>query len=277
VFKYIAQKLKSIVSCRAKSISNMLSTITKRPSVFIKSPYVADATLSDGEKVLVHTPSLGCCGLAEKGATILCVPTTGNGKCGYRAELSLHSPTNTWVAVNPKLSEYVVDELMKKNELYYLKNLKWHRREKTILNSRFDFIGVDGDGCPFINEVKHVPLATDAGVAYFPDGWRKKKGDPVSPRAIKHLEDLIAIKKQSRTRCILTFVVHRADAVAFEPSRTDPTYLATIRRAWREGVEIYAIKATWDRVWPIFASDEDERLPIRLFDDLNTAFDTIVV
>jgi sugar fermentation stimulation protein A len=243
----------------------MLAIIEKRPSAFIKSPYVADGTItSDGEKVLVHTPSLGCCGLAEKGATVLCSQISG-GKCAYRAELSLHSLTNTWVAVNPKLSEYVIDELMKKNALYYLKNLKWHRREKTILNSRFDFIGVDGDGCPFINEVKHVPLATDDGVAYFPDGWRKKKGDPVSPRAIKHLEDLIEIKKQSRTRCIMTFVVHRTDAVAFEPARTDPMYLATIRRAWREGVEIYAIKATW--AWPNFASNEDERLPVRLFDE----------
>ena len=246
----------------------MLATIEKRPSAKIKSPYVADATITTNakaEKVLIHTPSLGCCGLAEKGATVLCSPMTGSGKCAYWAELSLHSLTNTWVAVNPKLSEHVINELMKKNTLYYLKSLKWHRREKTILNSRFDFIGVDGEGCPFINEVKHVPLATDDGVAYFPDGWRKKKGDPVSPRAIKHLEDLIAIKKQSRTRCILTFVVHRADAIAFKPARSDPIYLEVIRRAWREGVEIYAIKATW--AWPNFASDADERLPIILFDE----------
>ena len=243
----------------------MLAIIEKRPSAKIKSPYVADATTSEAEKVLIHTPSLGCCGLADKGATVLCSKLVGT-KCAYRAELSLHIPTNTWVAVNPKLSEYVIDELMKKDTLYYLKNLKWHRREKTILNSRFDFIGVDDNGCPFINEVKHVPLATDTSIAYFPDGWRKKKGDPVSPRAIKHLEDLIAIKKQSRTRCILTFVVHRADAVAFQPARSDPIYLEVIRRAWREGVEIYAIKATW--AWPNFASDVDERLPIILFDEL---------
>ena len=227
----------------------MLATIEKRPSAKIKSPYVADATTNDGEKVLIHTPSLGCCGLAEKGATILCSETIGN-KCAYRAELSFHVPTNTWVAVNPKLSERVVDELMRKNEIHYLNNLKWYKREKTILNSRFDFVGVDGDGCPFINEVKHVPLATDNGIAYFPDGWRKKKGDPVSPRAIKHLEDLITIKKQSKTRCILTFVVHRADAVEFRPATSDPTYLEVIQRASREGVEIYAIKATWN--WPNF-------------------------
>jgi len=245
-------------------MSSVIAIIEKRPSVRIKSPYVADATTNDGEKVLIHTPSLGCCGLANKGATVLCSETKGT-KCDYRAELSLHKPTNTWVAVNPKLSERVIDELMTNNTLYYLKNLKWHRREKTILNSRFDFVGVDGDGCPFINEVKHVPLATEDGVAYFPDGWRKKKGDPVSPRAIKHLEDLIMIKKQSRTRCILTFVVHRADAIAFQPARSDPAYLEVIRRAWREGVEIYAIKATWE--WPNFASDCDERLPIMLFDE----------
>ena len=73
-----------------------IATIEKRPSVAIKSPYVADATTNEGEKVLIHTPSLGCCGLAEKDATMLCSKITNDiAKCSYRAELSLHSPTNT--------------------------------------------------------------------------------------------------------------------------------------------------------------------------------------
>lgn len=247
-------------------MSGIIVNIIKRPSAIIKSPYVADAVIGDtGEKILIHTPSLGCCGLCEAGSTILAVPTPNN-KCNYRADLSLHPTKNTWVAVNPKLSENVIDQLMNENKLYYLKNLKWHKREKTILNSRFDFIGVDENYCPFINEVKHVPLATEGGVAYFPDGWRKKKGDPVSPRAIKHLEDLISIKSQSKTRCILTFVIHRSDAREFEPSRLDTAYLEIIRKAWREGVEIYAICVQWNEQIS-FTIDEAQRIPINLFDE----------
>lgn len=242
--------------------------IIKRPSANIKSPYVADAILCDtGENILLHTPSLGCCGLSEHDSIIL-ASETPNNKCQFRAELALHPLLNTWVAVNPKLSENVINSLMQDNKLYYLKNIKWHKREKTILNSRFDFIGVDDDNCPFINEVKHVPLATDDGIAYFPDGWRKKKSDPVSPRAIKHLQDLITIKKQSKTRCILTFVVHRKDAHTFQPSRLDVSYLDIIRCAWQQGVEIYAIHVKWNDDGTIFYVDENERLPIILFDEI---------
>ena len=45
-------------------------TIIKRPSAHIKTPYVADVTV-DNIEFLAHTPSLGCCGLADKGATVL--------------------------------------------------------------------------------------------------------------------------------------------------------------------------------------------------------------
>ena len=55
-------------------MNNILITITeltngeiiKRPSSLCKTPYVADISLDSGVMVLGHTPSLGCCGLAEK-------------------------------------------------------------------------------------------------------------------------------------------------------------------------------------------------------------------
>ena len=50
-------------------------TVVKRPSKHIKTPYVADV-LYNGKEYLAHTPSLGCCGLADAGATILVAPST---------------------------------------------------------------------------------------------------------------------------------------------------------------------------------------------------------
>ena len=68
-----------------------------------------------------------------------------------------------------------------------LKDLKVVRREKKILISRFDFLGIDKNNQYFILEVKSVPLCKD-GVSYFPEGYRKKKNDVISPRALKHIQ-----------------------------------------------------------------------------------------
>jgi DNA-binding sugar fermentation-stimulating protein len=90
------------------------------------------------------------------------------------------------------------------------------KREFKFLISRFDFTGVDQDGCPYILEVKNVPLADYVDVpkkirkqyknientkqvhekiAYFPDGYRKNSTQVVSERALKHIHELTEIKK----------------------------------------------------------------------------------
>ena len=57
-------------------------TIVKRPSAHIKTPYVADVTV-DNIEFLAHTPSLGCCGLADKGAIVL-MEKTEKTKTNFR-------------------------------------------------------------------------------------------------------------------------------------------------------------------------------------------------
>ena len=52
-------------------IDNLIEgQIIKRPSKYIKTPYVADI-LYENEEVLGHTASLGCCGLADVNAIVL--------------------------------------------------------------------------------------------------------------------------------------------------------------------------------------------------------------
>ena len=50
-----------------------------------------------------------------------------------------------------------------------------------MLNSRFDFMGIDEQGHPFILEVKSVPLCEN-NIAYFPGSH--KKNACISPRAL---------------------------------------------------------------------------------------------
>lgn len=263
--------------------------IIKRPSRHIKSPYVADILVNDTE-YLGHTPALGCCGLAEKDGYAYATELKGKTKCDYRIQLSCfideNSKNEIIVGIAPKLAETIAENALTKQLINGLK-IKTLAREKKILNSRFDFIGMTKENQQFILEVKNVPLAdyvdTDAKsrkkinttdmyykekIAYFPDGYRKNKNAPVSERALKHINELKQIKqKHEEIRCILLFVIQRNDVKQFQPSRIDPIYLEAVQTAWLSGVEIKTLQVEWnvDGVCNYISNN----LPIQLFDDCN--------
>ena len=267
-------------------IDNLVpGTVTKRPSKIIKSPYVADVNINNTE-FLAHTASLGCCGLCDTGASILLAPLNNSKKsknnknnkedavkCVYSAQLSVISEKGNEiiVGIHPKLAEQLVENCLIKNYLSILQNCKKYRRETVIfvedkVDSRFDFTGIDKNNIPFIMEVKNVPLADyedmcakdrkkmcyderpyDSKVAYFPDGYRKKTTDTVSPRALKHIRELTLIKKESITRCIMCYVIQRTDVDRFQPSIIDPEYRQAFKEAVEAGVEIITIVVNWTR------------------------------
>lgn len=259
--------------------------VIKRPSKYIKTPYVADILCNDDE-VLGHTASLGCCGLADVNATILMslspesksksrklVKNQANMKCTHTVYLSvLRSGDNEQIiGIHPKLAETLTEAALNANLLTRLQNIKRYRRETSIyikdkIDSRFDFTGVDQYGIPFIMEVKNVPLADyedvtakervkmdfsdrdfNSKVAYFPDGYRKKTSDPVSPRALKHIKELTLIKKETSMRCIMCYVIQRTDANRFQPSIIDPEYRNAFKEAMDAGVEIITMVVSWNR------------------------------
>jgi len=214
-------------------------TILKRPSKHCKSPYVADVLLESGEEVIAHAPSLGCCGLCEKGSVVYMIPLDGK-VCKYSIWLSKQK--ETLVGIYPKNAEKMVETYIE----YIVPNVKKLEREKKILNSRFDFIGIDSNDRPFIIEVKSVPLCEN-NIAYFPDGYRKKKTDVISPRALKHVQELQKMKEDfPHYRCILCFVVQRDDATSFTISDKDMIYKDAISQAIQKGVEVISIQIKWD-------------------------------
>jgi DNA-binding sugar fermentation-stimulating protein len=262
--------------------------IVKRPSKLIKSPYVADAIINNQE-FLAHTAALGCCGLCETGSTILFAPMKNKDdptKCTYSAQLAIINEKNNEIiiGIHPKLAEELTEKCLTNNYLSILKNVKAYKRETVIyvenkVDSRFDFSGVDENGVPFIMEVKNVPLADyedicakdrkgkcyddreyTTKVAYFPDGYRKKSSDPVSPRALKHIKELTLIKKESKTRCIMCYVIQRTDINRFQPSVIDPQYREAVKLALDAGVEIITLVIKWRRDGTAYFMRDD--LPI---------------
>lgn len=257
--------------------------VIKRPSKYIKTPYVADIKIcSTSNMILGHTASLGCCGLADVGAAILMAPVPKIHKftknpdklhCEYRVYLSVirEKEKEIIVGIYPKLAEELTESALKNNLLSRLINIKTYKKETKIyvpglVDSRFDFTGIDQNGIPFIMEVKNVPLADyedvtskdrkkmsfddrdiNSKVAYFPDGYRKKSTDPVSPRALKHINELALIKRMSKTRCIMCYVIQRSDVVKFQTATTDPEYKAAVKKAHENGVEIITLCIDWSK------------------------------
>lgn len=248
--------------------------IIKRPSQYCKTPYVADGVFkSGGESHLIHTPALGCCGLCDKNSSVIVSKLEKGKKCSYRSELAVYYDEKLgdyiFIGINPKLAETLIDECLNKNKLDFLKDLLEYKREKKIegTNSRFDFAGVDKDGNKFVMEIKNVPLADyvdctlkdkkklnnldeyswDSKISYFPDGYRKKSNEPISPRALKHINDLINLKERGY-RSIMCYVIQRGDSNRFQPSVIDETYRSLFYEAQRIGVEMYALQFVWDEM-----------------------------
>ena len=263
-------------------IDNLIEgQVIKRPSKYIKTPYVADIIPYNDEKsILGHTASLGCCGLADVGATILMSPVPKTKKpnddklhCEYRVYLSVIKERNEEIiiGIHPKLAEELAESALKNNLLNILQDVKRYSRETVIrvkgkVDSRFDFSGIDCNGVPFIMEVKNVPLAdyeditakdrkgkcyddrcAYSKVAYFPDGYRKKVTDTVSPRALKHIKELTLIKRESKLRCIMCYVIQRTDVSSFQPSVIDTQYRTAFYEAMEAGVEIITMVFQWTR------------------------------
>lgn len=257
------------------------ASIVARPSKTCKSPYVADVVLEhhaendmcEDEKCtssLAHSPSLGCSGLCEKGSSVMVQAT--EGKCSFRimlATVAVDDSHRIYVATHPRLAEDVVYYALRKDLISQVQghlqaNLK---QQVSFRISRFDFAGIQRNGRPFLMEVKCVPLADYENiepkerkkkdynndvwdpmqkVAYFPEGYRKKKGDVISPRALKHVEELAVIAQEGDIDTYLCFVIQRSDASSFVISCLDPIYKKAVKNAIEQGVVIITLQCDYN-------------------------------
>jgi len=263
----------------------ILVKIVSRPSKVCKTPYVADIELEDGTIVQAHCASLGCCGLCEKDCYVYASPMKSNCAqskskvCSYKIYLANFYEekviservitNNQLIGIDPKLAETLVENALTQNYLKTLMHIKTYKREVCLLNSRFDFVGIDEHGNYFVLEVKNVPLADYADVSsverkkmikngdfanvdinkkisYFPDGYRKKKGEVVSERALKHINELAEISHSKIFRPIICFVIQRTDVSSFQASLLDPIYKAAFNDAISQGVEVIVLVVSWN-------------------------------
>jgi DNA-binding sugar fermentation-stimulating protein len=250
--------------------------VINRPSKKIKSPYLADIKLFDDENNLIdiehlaHSPTLGCNGMISP--NVIVYVTENNNSETRKSKYTIFniqiSNPEIIIGVHPMTANAIFENILKNNILDEFKNAKNIKREITILNSRIDFYCEINNKKVYL-EVKNVPIAdyinspledkkdkkiiTTKLVEYneyekiglFPLGYRKKKEDLISPRAYKHLEDLIEIQKKENHQSYLIYIIQRSDVKYFSPSLIDKTYYDKVYEAIDSGVKVIPLLVTW--------------------------------
>lgn len=203
-------------------------------AVFLSRPnrFIAHCLL-DGETVVAHVKNTGRCReLLTEGATVyLDEPTGRERKTKYdliAVQKQIENEGCLLINMDSQAPNEVAAELLRSGGLF--PKATRIRREVTQGNSRFDFCIEEGDHITFL-EVKGCTLESE-GVASFPDA--------PTERGVKHIEELISLKKEGYGAAIL-FVIQMKGVYEFRPN--DLTHRAfgdALRRAQAEGVKIYA-------------------------------------
>ncbi len=139
------------------------------------------------------------------------------------------------ILINSSFHRYIGENLLKDKEISPLGETNFIKAEVKYGSSRIDFL-VEKDGKKVWIETKGVSLSKDK-IAMFPDA--------PSERAIKHLKELMEIKRNGE-RAVVILLVFR-DSNYFRPKfETDPKFCEYFYKAMENGVEVYPVQLSLD-------------------------------
>ena len=199
--------------------------------IFLERPnrYLARVEI-DGQETKAHVPDPGRLpGLMTPGRRVRLIYNPGpKRKTDYSLVLVRHG--DIWVSVYPAFANKVVENELAKGSLSCLNGFKSFNREVKCGESRFDFQLEFLDVKAFV-EVKSVSLV-EGGVGKFPDAPTK--------RGVKHLKELIALRRKGYRAAVL-FVSQRSDTRSIiSNDQIDPLFGEWLRKAHLASVELYA-------------------------------------
>ncbi|MBI4481943.1 MAG: DNA/RNA nuclease SfsA [Acidobacteria bacterium] len=187
----------------------------------------------DGRKVYAHLPDPGRLRellIPQHRLLLRKEPPSSLRKTGHT--LSLVRTARTWVSLNTHLPNRLFLEALRAGRLGEFRGFQLVRAEFSWGSSRFDFL-LRRRTTKWIVEVKSVTLV-EGGLGLFPDAE--------TVRGTRHLEELEEASRRGY-RTALVFICQRRDARAVAPQEeTDPLFAATLRRAARHGVKLFAYR-----------------------------------
>ena len=203
-------------------------------AIFISRPnrFIAECEL-DGQRVIAHVKNTGRCReLLVEGATVYLEEPIGKArKTKYdlvAVEKLCSDGTKILINMDSQAPNEAASEFLSRGGIF--EGATSIRREVTKGNSRFDFCIEQGDKITYL-EVKGCTLENE-GIASFPDA--------PTERGVKHIEELISLKKKGYGAAIL-FVIQMKGITEFRPNDlTHPAFGDALRRAYDAGVQVLA-------------------------------------
>jgi len=198
--------------------------------IFLERPnrYLARVEV-DGQEIKAHVPDPGRLpGLMIPGHKVRLTYNPGpKRKTDYSLVLVRHG--DIWVSVYPAFANKVVESELSEGSLSCLNGFESFDREVKCGESRFDFQLEFSDVKAFV-EVKSVSLV-EGGVGKFPDA--------PTQRGVKHLKELIALRRKGFRAAVL-FISQRSDARSIiSNDQIDPLFGEWLRKAHLASVELY--------------------------------------
>lgn len=197
--------------------------------------FLADVLLPDGREITVHCPNPGrMLGTQTPGSPVRC-STHDDPRRKLRHTLEMIQVDAIWVGLHAARANDLARRVLEAGAFAPLAGYSAIAPEARVPEgSRFDF-RLSRPAAPVCwVEVKSVTLC-EGGRARFPDA--------VTERGRRHLEHLVARRREGE-RAVLLFIAQRADAESVAPADDiDPAYGAALRAAVTAGVEVHALSA----------------------------------
>lgn len=199
---------------------------------FIRRPNRFQAYVKlNGSEIMVHVPNTGRCKeILTPGSIIFLREETGiNRKTKY--DLIMAYKGDKLINIDSQIPNKVVEEALNSGKIKYFKEYNKIEREKTFINSRFDFKLSRNESKKCFIEVKGVTLEKN-GIAMFPDA--------PTERGRKHLLELIEVR-QSDINAAIIFLIQMEEVKCFRPyDEMDKKFGEALRCAKENHVQIIA-------------------------------------
>lgn len=201
--------------------------------------FLADVVLDSGEELTVHCPNTGAmtgCALPDSRVYLL-DSHNPKRKYAYTWEL-VESDCGGMICIHSARANGLVAEALAGSRIAPLAGYTNIHREKTLASgSRIDFFLSSPEAAvpDCYVEVKSVTLHCGEGIGAFPDA--------VSARAVRHIEDLLDLRRQGARVVLLFAVLHEAIDVVRPAAEIDPLYAQTLKLAAEHGLEVLAYRA----------------------------------
>jgi len=206
--------------------------------------FLADVILADGTTLTLHCPNTGSMlHCAEPGSRVW-FSDSGNPARKYPCTWELVEVDHRYkVGINTARANALVKEAIAQGTIEQLRTFGSCRSEVPYGSekSRIDFLLTDNPEAPDIRcyvEVKSVTLGLGKGLGAFPDA--------VTTRGLKHLRELLEMKKAGHRAALLFCVQHEGIQEVRPADEIDPAYGALLREVQRKGVEVLAYRADID-------------------------------